>query len=142
MARKNESNATEAVTFYSKYTKLRVVVIPRSKMIVDGRFMNTGGKTAEFDRGTYTTTDPEIIEFLRNDRSYGVDYFESEAALAETVQPETSASDDGEALEVTRPRTRPGQRAAVKAKATTAADIDGDEPVASAEGADSDESEE
>lgn len=112
------------VTFYSKYAKLRVVVVARTKMLVENRFVLGPGKTAEFDRGQYTTTDPEIIEFLRNDRAYGVDFFENQDALAATVQPEKNVSGD-EGLEVTKPRRKPGQRAVVKHKPTTAADVDG-----------------
>uniref|UniRef100_A0A832I0G2 Uncharacterized protein n=1 Tax=Eiseniibacteriota bacterium TaxID=2212470 RepID=A0A832I0G2_UNCEI len=100
--------------------------------------MNTPGKTAEFDHGVFTTSDPEIIEFLRNDRSYGIDYFENQDDLSATVNPAVASSAEGEELEVTRPRTRAGQRAGVKAKPTTAADVDDE---AAAEGADSSDEE-
>src|SRR5688572_13939038 len=126
MAKKSDPK----VTFYSKYASLRVVIVPRSRSLIDGKFITSPGKTAEFHRGEYHTADKEIIDALRERASYGIDYFESQKALDATVnaEPIESIARQDETLEVARPRTRKGQRAAVKAKATTAEDIDADAP--------------
>ena len=119
------AKAHQEVTFYAKYAKLRVVVRPIRVSVVDGTRIVTPGKTAEFDRGTFTTADPEIIEYLRDHGTYGQDYFENEADMAATTNPEERGVTSEDRPEVAKPvRTKPGERAAVKAKPTTADDLD------------------
>ena len=115
----------QEVTFYAKYPNLRVVVRPIRVSVVDGVRVVTPGKTAEFSRGEYRASDPEIIDYLRNHGTYGEDYFENQADMAATSNQDERGVTSDDRPEVSKPvRTKPGERAAVKAKPTTAEDLD------------------
>ena len=123
-----KNTSQKEVTFFAKYGSLRIVVRPIRVSVVDGVRIVTPGKTAEFQRGEYRTSDAEMIEYLREHGTYGQDYFESEADMAATTNQEERGVTSEDRPEVAKPtRTKAGERAAVKAKPTTAADLDAEE---------------
>lgn len=62
-------------TFTSIHKRLRMTVVPAD---IDHNRRKVLGKRAEFEGGKFTTSDPEIVEFIRNDGWYGVKVFETE----------------------------------------------------------------
>jgi len=119
--------SNQPVVFFSKYAEHRIVYKHSTSMLADGnKLIKTAGRAAEFHRGRYETSDPAIIEFLRNHPAYGVDFFAEDDAQANVpMQAQVSRVTGDEVPEVAKPvRTKKGERAAVAVKATTAADLD------------------
>ena len=61
------------VTFFSKYSNLTVVVKNSRKLLSkDGEVVVVAGKKAEFHNGYFQTDDIDIIDFLKQNKDYGV----------------------------------------------------------------------
>jgi hypothetical protein len=132
MAKK--ATKTDELTYFAKYAELQIVMVHDTKMLVNGNQLFTSpSRVLQFHDGQLRTSDPEVIEFLNDHPAHGVDFFSSEEARSEFSNPEVNPVTGENVPEVAKPRrTRPGQRAAVAAKATTAADVDAEagEPAA------------
>lgn len=65
---------TKPTTFIAKCENLVLVVEPRFPRFnhLGLRIGNDPGKRVEFDRGEFTTDDPELIEWLRAHRNFNV----------------------------------------------------------------------
>ena len=62
--------------FISKYRNYKVVIKPRKKTYDSfGNERWTDEIVAQFVNNAYETDDPKIIEFLKNDTFYGIDFW-------------------------------------------------------------------
>lgn len=75
MARKTSDDNSAAdgkVRFASKFPRLRVCIEkPTCENMPGGRYRWVGGKTIEFQNGTYATADPDEVRALRSAKGYG-----------------------------------------------------------------------
>lgn len=56
---------TRAVTFISRVSNDRMVMHPADEQYINGRWVQTPGKTLEFQHGRYTTSDQDEIDHIR-----------------------------------------------------------------------------
>lgn len=66
--------STEKVLFYARMEHPKIVMETKKRFKDDGEA--TGGRVIQFDKHHYQTTDPEIIEFIRNHPLFGSEYVE------------------------------------------------------------------
>jgi glutathione synthase/RimK-type ligase-like ATP-grasp enzyme len=72
------------VSFLAKHANLRLVKDASYKQVVNGTVLHTKSVAAQFTDGEYHTSDPEMIEWLRNHHSYGLVFFENKDQMAES----------------------------------------------------------
>ena len=69
-------DTVEPVVFVSKFLGLKKVVIPsRYRYNNFGERVYVQGKSAQFEDGRFETMDKEIIEGLKNDKMYGLNFW-------------------------------------------------------------------
>lgn len=66
--------STEKVLFYARMEHPKIVMETKKRFKDDGEA--TGGKVIQFDKHHYQTSDPEVIEFIRNHPLFGSEYVE------------------------------------------------------------------
>jgi hypothetical protein len=81
------TNEQKPVTFYSKFGSFRIVKDASTRLQVGNQFVWTKSASAQFDRGKYQTSDPEMIAWLRERPRYGLDYFEEQSDMKASQNP-------------------------------------------------------
>ena len=113
----------QPVTFFSKYGGYQIIMVHDTKVVVGDEVVKKPHRILKFSHGQLTTSDEAVIAFLRGNKNYGRDFYASDdVEAAPAVAPATAAAQGP--LEVTKPRTKKGQKATVNRAATTAADVD------------------
>jgi hypothetical protein len=73
---KVDNEIVKPVKFVSKYKNYEIVEKPSFIRVENGIPYVVYGKRYEFGDGTYETSDPKEIEFLRKHKFFGVDFYE------------------------------------------------------------------
>ena len=71
--------------FLSKYPELRIVIKPAYHQIINGIREYTPGKDIQFHNRRFETDDPEVIEFIKNNNSFGRDIVAAEGISKPSV---------------------------------------------------------
>lgn len=73
--------------FNSHIKNLRIVLVPATPIFEGGvKVGDKPGQYAQFDGGKFETSDPKVVEKLKNLPTYGVDFFEASDEPAELAQ--------------------------------------------------------
>lgn len=81
--------------FVSKYKNYRIVLEPKSRILVDGEPVNKPGITVEFNNFVYHTEDDNVIKLLKENRMYNINFYDvSKAKKAVKKVEEEVVSED------------------------------------------------